>query len=471
MVNIRIGNDIPLVWKFFYPLEEGQTERAPYNLAGKDLRLTLTVGYHTTISLPFTVSRNEIHATFYGKDQQRLGPYTLTLEENAGRTGMHTVDKITPFTIVRWQEKVQSGTVDGCVSTLEVSPLILESELTGGGGTHPYLSLERLRPYLYRVSFDSLPEDNGGESPVFGGCSSFVLDGELCSNLDWGYSEIADVIVRTKGFEGMSFIDGLNDGSMDDNLIAQLPYRVRDGRNNNGIMMATHVLYNDWGWTGCGNKSIPLTRLPFLILTRVKSMATIESDLAGVLDNLYAPQGLADMEYLLQIIVTDGTTTYVLMPPTSDNESYILQDISSNPKLANFRWVNSAVVERTSLQNRPTGVERWNHMPCPLSDLRFTKAYEQPTRLSEFIGLRNTTKDSSDAVLTEIYEAAREIYLERERNGQTWQTMHSVVYGTRMESLYIQENWSDNCVASGNGTTDVPLSVVDGLICITFNEE
>lgn len=313
----------------------------------------------------------------------------------------------------------------------------------GKQDTLPYLSLERLRPYLYRVTFDSLPEDNGGESPIMGGCSSYVANGKLYTNLDWDYSDTAEFIVITKGYEGMAFIPGLNDSAMDDNLIAQLPYRVRDGVNNHGIKVATHVLFNDWGWTGCGDKSVNLTRLPYLVLSRVKSMATIASDLSGVLENVYASEGLANLGYLLQIIVTDGTTSCACLPPLTDGEPYILQDIALNPKMANFRWVVKPNVTRQELQTRPTGVERFNMMPCPLEELRFTIAYENKSRLSEFIGLRGTTKDSPNAQLEAIWYDAHDEYLSKERDGKTWQTMHSVVYGDRLESLFVQENYEE----------------------------
>lgn len=329
-----------------------------------------------------------------------------------------------------------------------------------GGESHPYLSLERLRRYLYRVTFDQLSEDNGGDNAISGGCSSYVKDGKLYRNLDFKYDNAASFIVRTRDFEGMSFITGLNDGEMDDELIAQLPYRIVDGRNNSGIMVSTHVLFNDWSWTGSGERSISLTRLPFLALSRVKSMATIATDLADVLENLYASEGLQASGYLLQVLVSDGTTTYAILPPTSAGQSYVLQDITANPKLANFRWVLAAQVDREDmdLQARPTGIERFNAMPCALADLRFTKAYEDSDRLSEFIGIDGTTKASSDAELLAIYQLARAEYLDRHRDGETWQTMHSVVYGDKMEHLCIQENWSDDIVASG-----VSKEYVDGI--------
>lgn len=475
VVKIRLGNDIPLVWRFF---TRSGDEKIPYIIEGKNVRIELTdpVGGVTVVDAE--LHENAASWYFRGKDQRLAGDYTLTFIENPGEDEMKTLDKIKPFRLVREQETVQSGTIQGCCSSLEVQPVQLESiarevvsynDLTdkpsingvtlegdktsdelGIEPKHYYRSLERLRRYLYRVTFDALPEDNGSEGPVLGGCSSYVKDGRLHTNYDWNYDNTASFIIRTRDFEGQSMVEGLNDGALNEDLIAQLPYRVHRSVNNHGISVATHVLYNDWQWTGCGEKNISITRLAFLVLSRVRSMATIAEDLNGVLDNLYCPEGLAELEYLLQFIVTDGTTTYVIIPPTSANQSYELVNATTNPKMSNFRWVNRATVARTDndIQRRPTGIERYNAMPCPLEELRFTKAYETPARLSEFIGLRGTTKDSTDAELLAIYEDARALYLDRQRDGQTWQTVESSVYGERLNSLYIQENWTDEIITT-----------------------
>ena len=323
---------------------------------------------------------------------------------------------------------------------------------SGAGSNHPYLSIERLRKYLYRVTFDALLNDSGNNAPVMGACSAYVKDGKLHRNFDFKYDNAASFIIRTNDFEGLSMITGLNDGRLEDAKIAQLPYRMVDGRNNNGIMVSVHLLFNDWQYTGAGDKSIPLTRLPFEVLTRVKSMETIATDLTDVLSDLVVTEAMGD--YLLQCLITDGTTTYALIPPTTEGASYVLVDATAYPKMSNFRYVARAEVVRTDgdIQTRPTGIERFNMMPCPLEDLRFTKCYEAATRLSEFIGIDGTDKDSTDEELTAIYNLARAEYLQRKRDGKTWQTMHSVVYGDKMEELYIQENWEDNIIVSGGGT-------------------
>lgn len=352
---------------------------------------------------------------------------------------------------------------------------------------HPYTSLERLGDYLYKISFSDLPEEVLQDPSVSGGCSSYVQNGKLYRNLDWDYDDLSSFLVTAPGFKGMAFIPGLTNTELPDNLLSQLPYRLLDGINEFGIMVSTHVLFNDWEWRGSGET--PLYKVPFLILSSLKSMENIQTVVEPILSELYATPTLLASDYLLQFVVTDGVTTYVITPPTSEDGQYSLVDATANPKLANFRWVSNATVAREELQNRPTGVERWNMMPCPLKDLRFTKAYEEPTRLSEFIGLRDTDKDSSDEELESIYEAARQLYETRTRNGVTWQTMHSVVYSAKgIEMLCVQENWDRNyCGAvaesSGESVTDddvveaaasssfiIPASV-DGAVLFTIDDK
>lgn len=339
---------------------------------------------------------------------------------------------------------------------------------------HPYTSLERVCAYLYCVTFDELPPDNGGSNPITGGCSSYVKDGKLFTNFDWKYDRTAHFVVKTKDFEGQSFISGMNDGELDDEKIAQLPYRIHRGENQCGIAIATHVVYNDWGWTGTGKRNRNLIRLPYLILSQVQSRVNLLSTLRDIANNLYCPQELAETGYLLQFIILNGSQTLALIPPTVEGQSYEIVDISDCPKMTNFRYVGRAQVSRTDedIQLHPTGIERYNMMPCPLRDLRFSLGYGEP-RLSEFIGINSTDKYSTDAQLRNIWTSLLPRYRFKTRNGEFWQTVESAVYGSKLESLIVQENWGDVVVGSqGNKTiildysegqiTDWTLSGIDG---------
>lgn len=313
---------------------------------------------------------------------------------------------------------------------------------------YPYKNIKKLNDYLYKIIYDSIPEyKNGFSSEHIAGCSSYVQDGKLYRNLDWFYAETVEFWVKTPYFEGMSYINGFNRGDrITDEVAKKIPYNIVDGINKHGIMMSTHVLYNDLGWTGSGDESIDLTLVPYLVMMNVKSMDSIVDDLSNILSNIKLTPQLIATEYLLQILVTDGTTTCVIMPTP---DGYGVKYITHNPKLSNFTWIEREEVSREDqdLRLRPNGIERWNIMPIEMKELRFTLAYESNERLSEFIGINETTRESTDEELNEIYDIAHEKYLNRSRNGELWHTMHSVVYNSNgMESLYIQEDFDNNFI-------------------------
>lgn len=312
----------------------------------------------------------------------------------------------------------------------------------------PFLSLKRLAGYLYEMTFDKLPDYlNQNKISAFG-CTSYVKDGKLYRNLDWNYGKTAEFKLLFKDVEGMGFIDGLNDGELEGkaDILGQLPYRICDGCNISGIMVSTHVLFNDFNFKGTGSKSAPITLLPFKVLTTMTNVNTLSPEVNELLNNIKVSEG-ADL--LIQVLVTNGVTTK-LFTPKSDGSGYEYIDISSNPKVTNFKWVNRKIVQRTDsdIQKRPTGIERWNQLEdenISLEKLRFTLAYESSNRLSEFIGVNGTTKESSDADLMNIYNKAHEKYLKRTRNNELWQTVHSVIYSSNgFEKLNIQENYRRN---------------------------
>lgn len=436
------------------------------------------------VPIQSSIAGNIISVLYQGKDQKTVGRYKLVLYENKGEASMATIDHADAFELVP-----ESRMAAGCscmdvdlfsnieagipgrdgedakinghnaveivagenVEIHQEGNVLTIGATGGGGGAKPYKSIRRLGEYLYEMTFAQLPQYVPSNTAPVAGCTSFVRDGRLYRNLDWMYDETPSFIVRTKDFEGMAFNSAVNDSSMSDTALGQLPYMVVDGVNRYGIMGSVHVLYNDFDWHG--NGSIPLTKALYEILTRVTSMQSIQAELSPVIGDLATTPALDEAEYLLQFVITDGVTTYLLTPTSS---GYELVNITANPKLTNFKWVADAEVERdaANMQLRPTGVERWNLIgeDTELSDLRFTKCYESADRLSEFVGIDDTTKDSTDAELTTVYNLAHTAYSTRTRNGQLWQTMHSVVYGENgMEHLWCQEKWDKDYVAQGGG--------------------
>ena len=165
MKNIRIGNDLVILWHFFYKDEHGQKQ--DYSLDGKQIGIILRDHRGVEVKPPFEREGNTVKIVFYGKDQHCVGNYSLTLQENAGAKGMVTIDRINPFSLVSFQNSIVKDSGNGRCDSFEINTLELESEMESSIGdvkTHPYLSLERLRKYLYRVTFDTLPENDGGNT-------------------------------------------------------------------------------------------------------------------------------------------------------------------------------------------------------------------------------------------------------------------------------------------------------------------
>lgn len=330
----------------------------------------------------------------------------------------------------------------------------LEGNMTGEelGLTNKILSIERLGKYIFKATFDGLPPyDSSIETFRKAGCTSFMRDGKMHRNLDFFYDNTSEFLVKTKDYDGMAFIKSMNDGSLDPKKVEQLPYHINDGVNRDGIMVSTHVLFNDWEFYGCGSMNKDITILPYYVLSNLHRMADINS-LSDYLSNIKIPDSLKESGYLLQFLVSDGVTTYVICPPENSFGAYVMVDATNNPKLVNFRWINKKVIsdrDDVDLQLRPSGIERWNLIEsgATLEDLKFTICYESPIRLSEFIGENNTTKESTDAELTTIYNQEHTKYLSRTRDGRTWQTCHSVIYGANgMESLFVQENYEKDYI-------------------------
>lgn len=355
----------------------------------------------------------------------------------------------------RWNQLVKTG-----VKIAEAEMDGKNIEIFAPGSTGDYLSLRRVDSYLYEATFDAIPEFNECTDFIPAGCSSFVRDGKLHRNLDWYYDNTADFIVRCKDFEGMAFIAGQEDGKLDFEVLGQLPYNVKDGVNKDGIMVCTHVVNNDWQWDGSGEKKYDIRYLPYYILTHLHEIDTIEGVLEAFLNNAFVNASMKEQGYLTQYLVTDGTTTYVISPPDTKNGVYSIRNASSNPKLTNFRWVEDATVDRADLQLHPNGVARWNLIDenTTLEDLKYTNAYQFDEWLDEFIGINETTKDSTDEELHAIWAVVRNMWLYRERDGQLWQTCYSVTYGPNgMEHLFAQENYEKDYIATGGGETG-PIS-------------
>lgn len=129
MKKIRIHKDITIRW-------DVTTNGKVVSLEGRDLTLLLTDASGRMIILPYSITNtNRLTATFYGKDQSKLGAYIISLAENLGKECETIVDSKDAFILVArsWQEGI-FGRNDISTSTIELSGDIV----VGGRGMSAY---------------------------------------------------------------------------------------------------------------------------------------------------------------------------------------------------------------------------------------------------------------------------------------------------------------------------------------------
>ena len=98
MEQFRLGNDIEILWSIE---AESKGSKFPYDLSGKNLSLYLSHQFGKIKIEAFSINENVLSFTYLGKDQKYSGKYSLTLVENEGVEGMHTVDECDAFELVK----------------------------------------------------------------------------------------------------------------------------------------------------------------------------------------------------------------------------------------------------------------------------------------------------------------------------------------------------------------------------------
>lgn len=123
MKNIRIGNDITIKWTI-------NRQDLPEDFSGKTVSVYLLEPFsNSKATINYTIDANVITIYFNGKDQKRVGQYTLKLVENEGKAGMITLDHCNPFILVA--KSCMVGGINEC-SNITIETIELESSLDIG---------------------------------------------------------------------------------------------------------------------------------------------------------------------------------------------------------------------------------------------------------------------------------------------------------------------------------------------------
>lgn len=128
MKDHRQGNDLAVLWSIF---KDGE----PFDLRGRSLKLYLKNLHERKEVVDFSVTGNEIHWTFYGKDQDTLGKHSLILVANEDEKGMITTDACDFVRLVSCSCKLQGGEDS---PNVETESIVLTStlEYVAGGGSY-----------------------------------------------------------------------------------------------------------------------------------------------------------------------------------------------------------------------------------------------------------------------------------------------------------------------------------------------
>ena len=128
MRDHRQGNDLVVVWSI---LRDGK----PFILSGKEWKLYLKNMYERKEVDDFSVKGNQIHWTFYGKDQKTTGRYSLILVGNENEKGMITTDTCDFVNVVSCSCKVKNSEDSPNVETetIELTSNLDYVAGTGGG--------------------------------------------------------------------------------------------------------------------------------------------------------------------------------------------------------------------------------------------------------------------------------------------------------------------------------------------------
>lgn len=379
--------------------------------------------------------------------------------------------------------------------------------------SNAYSRLENVRPYLYEVWYDKLDYDaayawfSTKQPPVAAGaCSSFRIGNTFARNFDWLYDRGAEFVVHTRCKDGRfattgvaSALPGMFDEVARDRmrtaLFSYLPFTIVDGFNEAGVYISTNIVPNEKGNnnyvtpTGESLTTICTAMLPRFILDSFDS-AQSAADWLGEHATMFPSKTLLAKGYHQHFLLADAEDTLVL--EFVDGALVVMDAPGETVKgITNFHvsgvtfnadgkvYTPGDVPTHTpttenGLTPHGMGLERWNIMAGftgtdardLLDALRYTKAYPTatasaiPAWLTEFVD-GNRTVDSPASDFAHVLQVAGELYTNRKRDGQTWQTVHASVYDMENQLLHLQVQEDDTttytfglegvCVSGGSG--------------------
>lgn len=420
MAIVRIGNDIGITWSFFQT-QPGVSWKVPYDLTNLDLSLTLFSPLTGDVAIhDFSVTDNSLHWVFKGKDQSKLGKYTLTLTVNKGQDNQHVVDRIEFLELVSRSNSgvIRQGCAHGGRSVLDTECIALGTVVDYGYETvahammtyarkedmeammrNAYLAISRKGDGLFKVDYDALDEgyardyfEHRAPAPNVGGCSVVAHGGLVGRNMDWlkrhpDGSIDAVFEVHTSAaqgrYESFGFAGSLAELSVEkvesreySDAYRLLPYYLQDGENEKGLMAAILVVPATASRVAVPEVekrdrvcSLALVRY---ILDHYQSVDEAVNTLRNYVE-IFHPASLTAMGYEPHFFLKDSTKSVVLefsgtgivAIEVNACTNFHLHGVTFNP--GGTVWTNADVLDghlpsSQGIETYGSGLERFNAM-------------------------------------------------------------------------------------------------------------
>lgn len=385
-------------------------------------------------------------------------------------------------------------------------------------------NVRKIKDYLYEAHYNDIDYKTALDYfkekslPPFYGCSSFRTYNFHCRNLDWFYNHGAEFIVHTprigKRWASVGMAGGLmtDEEALDTNDVRYklLPFALYDGINECGVVANVNVVPKATNGvptvpTDEIQAEIPMAMIVRFILDHF-STAFDATEYIVRHASLLFPKSIADMDYELQIFISDEDESYYISFVQGTADATLVSPSMGNI-ITNFRRSDvipnddGTVYTPLDVESDPTkdpvavnhmnpygsGLERYNEIVYALEQdnistyadamdlleqLKYTNAYDtNRVNTGNFWYTEFVSKNAGRTVSTpasdyaNILPAIETIFANRSRDdGYTWHTVHSAVYDIDARRMYLvtQEDYTDVITidveeqigGSGGGTGD-----------------
>lgn len=399
-------------------------------------------------------------------------------------------------------------------------------------------NIMRIEDYLYTIDYDNYDWKKGnkalknGELPLGGGACSSVRNGNWFGrNYDWYYDNAEEFIIRVSGNEkrfasiGVASFPRITKSEAEKRKINELydylPFFTLDAINEYGVICNLNVVPSGDKGVTTGTHPGAKEEICQIMIARyvVDNFKTAREAAEYIRDNVNVyvfSDSHGNQE--LHAMIADEKDTLIL---EFINNQCVILDVSDKPYMTNF-YIDGTTPNEDGTVYTPytaasgkfassngitpygAGLERYNlivsnydnidnkdgMLELMTEKIKYTNGYtidddseywctEMVSNTKTFGDLTvDTTYDKFNGIkaLTKKYFAERSREKTREKEGSTWQTVHSSVYDIKNRILYIvvQEEGADNAIACSLfpniAFSEYKPKYVSGELCFTALE-